>query len=248
MLAIVFSRLNRAGHTGWGSQTGSQRRQAPGDTTRPLATVPAVERLVGRRHATCRDPWTVPSKQRVAGSDLDQAALSSAGVATRTLGWPAFERPSFSSGYGFTIQCFLVTVRIRGSRKRCGHGHGRGRAWRRGTGCGRRYSGNARGGNGSASGSSANSSGPRPKRAVRRPRLSATKSGKLLPMNVNGRGFTSRTARPALPGAAPDWMVYAHSSTSGKIINFVLNGLNYGHPGVRQPAGFLRRLLRIAVG
>ena len=35
-----------------------------------------------------------------------------------------------------------------------------------------------------------------PKRAVRRPRLSATKSGRLLPMNGNGRGFTSRTARP----------------------------------------------------
>ena len=52
-----------------GSQTGSQQRQTLSDATRLPATIAAAKRLTGRHQATSRDPSTVPSKQRVAGSN-----------------------------------------------------------------------------------------------------------------------------------------------------------------------------------
>jgi len=52
-----------------GSQTGSQQRQTLSDATRLPATIAAAKRLTGRHRATSRDPSTVPSKQRVAGSN-----------------------------------------------------------------------------------------------------------------------------------------------------------------------------------
>ena len=61
---------------GSGSQTGSQQRQTLSDATRLPAIESAAKRLIGRHQATFRDPSTVPSKQRVAGSNpAGRAAL-----------------------------------------------------------------------------------------------------------------------------------------------------------------------------
>jgi len=52
-----------------GSQTGSQQRQTLSDARRFPAIIAAAKCHNGRHQATSRDPSTVPSKQRVAGSN-----------------------------------------------------------------------------------------------------------------------------------------------------------------------------------
>ena len=69
-----------------GSQTGSQHRQTLSDARRFLAIIAAAKRRMRRHQATSRDPSTVPSKQRVAGSN----PAGRAGARGRQ---PAAERP-----------------------------------------------------------------------------------------------------------------------------------------------------------
>jgi len=71
--AVFLKRRDRRGHpirtlaklSSFGSQTGSQQRQTPGDARRHPATIPAAKYLIGRRQATSCDGSGVPSKRRV---------------------------------------------------------------------------------------------------------------------------------------------------------------------------------------
>jgi hypothetical protein len=65
----VFAHSNTGVVTKSGSQIGSQRSQCPGDARPQLARIGAVIWLIERHQATHRDAATVPSKQRVAGSN-----------------------------------------------------------------------------------------------------------------------------------------------------------------------------------
>jgi hypothetical protein len=62
------SRRTLAALTRLGSQTGSQRRQAPGHPRRRAAMVSAGRSLLRPRPATCCDATEVPPKQQAAGS------------------------------------------------------------------------------------------------------------------------------------------------------------------------------------
>ena len=74
-----------------GSQTGSQRRQRPGDARPQSARIHAVRWLIERHGATYRDASTVPSKQRVAGSNpAGRTSLVSGSWADHAQTFPTF--------------------------------------------------------------------------------------------------------------------------------------------------------------
>lgn len=72
---LVLAHL-RKGETAYqGSQSGSQRQQASGNTGQPPVTIGAGKFPVGRHRPTSRDTREMTSKQRVAGSNSARRAF-----------------------------------------------------------------------------------------------------------------------------------------------------------------------------
>ncbi len=85
-----------------GSQLGSQWRPTPRDSLRQSATIIAVRWLVERRQATYRDAPSMPSKQRVAGSNpagraRERMSQRPGRNAAHCPGWPLQPQRCFAS-------------------------------------------------------------------------------------------------------------------------------------------------------
>ena len=151
-------------------------------TTSPnLAYSHAADRV---KRSSGFDARRDPSPGRQAQPSQFARTLSACESSPRTSAVPLrWQDPNIdkSRPAAFTTRSSLVTVRLRGSLGVAGIAVAGGLAWRKGRGCGRRYSRSVRGGNVLASGSPGNSSGPRRRWSARRPRPSVTGSGRLLP-------------------------------------------------------------------
>jgi hypothetical protein len=84
---MLFAHSNTSGVGRSGSQTGNQRPQPPSDTRLQPARIRAAGWLVELHQATHRDALTVPSKQRVAGSNPAGRTRSEAVFSSNAQRW-----------------------------------------------------------------------------------------------------------------------------------------------------------------